>query len=214
MPKTKEQCELMKDERRSQLLHVALESFCAVGFDSTKIDDLAKRAEISHGLLYHYFPTKEDLFFELFFLARKSYRTFEESICNADDSSPIAKVQTLLKALLRKIDEDDDFCQMMYFILNARLIKPNFLESAKAWGVKKKVDHATNRTEVKAPLHEMLSQAVAQGKLTKEGSSQLETVFWVVAHGVVVNKMMHLMHHVPFHTPSAEWFLTAFEPKQ
>ena len=46
------------DERRSQLLDLALELFGTQTFDEISIDAIAKAAGISKGLLYHYFPSK------------------------------------------------------------------------------------------------------------------------------------------------------------
>jgi AcrR family transcriptional regulator len=50
------------DERRAQLLALAKSSFSARAYDDVSIDDLAREARISKGLLYHYFPTKRDLY--------------------------------------------------------------------------------------------------------------------------------------------------------
>ena len=46
------------DERREQLLELALEVFAERTFEEISIDEIAQRAGISKGLLYHYFPGK------------------------------------------------------------------------------------------------------------------------------------------------------------
>ena len=53
---------LETDERRAQLLELAKRSFSNRSYDDVSIDDLAREAKISKGLLYHYFPTKRDLY--------------------------------------------------------------------------------------------------------------------------------------------------------
>lgn len=53
---------LETDERRAQLLELAKKSFSDRSYDDVSIDDLARDAKISKGLLYHYFPTKRDLY--------------------------------------------------------------------------------------------------------------------------------------------------------
>jgi AcrR family transcriptional regulator len=50
------------DARRAQLLAIGLEVFARQPFDEVSIEDLAERAAISKGLLYHYFPTKRDYY--------------------------------------------------------------------------------------------------------------------------------------------------------
>jgi AcrR family transcriptional regulator len=49
---------LSVDVRRRQLLDLALELFAQHSYDELSIDDIAKRAGVSKGLLYHYFPSK------------------------------------------------------------------------------------------------------------------------------------------------------------
>ena len=53
---------LDNDERRAQLLALARKAFSDRSYDDVSIDDLAREAKISKGLLYHYFPTKRDLY--------------------------------------------------------------------------------------------------------------------------------------------------------
>jgi AcrR family transcriptional regulator len=50
------------DERRAQLLALGLAMFSERSYDEVSIDDLARAAGVSKGLLYHYFPTKRDLY--------------------------------------------------------------------------------------------------------------------------------------------------------
>ena len=53
---------LDNDARRAQLLFLARKAFSDRSYDEVSIDDLAREAKISKGLLYHYFPTKRDLY--------------------------------------------------------------------------------------------------------------------------------------------------------
>jgi AcrR family transcriptional regulator len=53
---------LGNDQRRAQLIELAKRAFSDRAYDDISIDDLAQLAKISKGLLYHYFPTKRDLY--------------------------------------------------------------------------------------------------------------------------------------------------------
>ena len=53
---------LDNEQRRAQLLELAKRAFSDRAYDDVSIDDLAKVANISKGLLYHYFPTKRDIY--------------------------------------------------------------------------------------------------------------------------------------------------------
>lgn len=52
------------DERRAQLVELGLRLFSERSYDELSIDDIAREAGISKGLLYHYFPSKRDYYVE------------------------------------------------------------------------------------------------------------------------------------------------------
>ncbi len=51
-----------KEDRPKEITAAALAVFAERGYAATRVDDVAKRAGVSKGLLYLYFKTKEDLF--------------------------------------------------------------------------------------------------------------------------------------------------------
>jgi AcrR family transcriptional regulator len=51
-----------KDQRRTTLLHAALNEFFNKGFTAARMEDIAKHAGLSKGTLYLYFSNKEALF--------------------------------------------------------------------------------------------------------------------------------------------------------
>ncbi|MFE5405933.1 TetR/AcrR family transcriptional regulator [Streptomyces sp. NPDC056580] len=53
---------LSTEERREQLLSVGARLFSESPYDEVRIERVAEMAEVSRGLLYHYFPTKRDFF--------------------------------------------------------------------------------------------------------------------------------------------------------
>ncbi|WP_109474527.1 TetR/AcrR family transcriptional regulator [Ornithinimicrobium cavernae] len=48
------------DARRGQLLQIGAELFATTPYDAVRITEVADRAGVSRGLLYHYFPTKRE----------------------------------------------------------------------------------------------------------------------------------------------------------
>lgn len=57
--------EQQKAQRYHQILHVALGLFVQKGYAATQIADIAKEANMSPGLLFHYFPSKKALYVAL-----------------------------------------------------------------------------------------------------------------------------------------------------
>jgi AcrR family transcriptional regulator len=65
-PRTEEQYEIIRKEKREIIKGAALELFANEGFHQTSIAKIARKAAISKGLLYNYFDSKEQLLSELF----------------------------------------------------------------------------------------------------------------------------------------------------
>ncbi|WP_243146645.1 helix-turn-helix domain-containing protein [Scytonema sp. UIC 10036] len=61
MPRTPAEKARIRRATTEQILKAAMSLFCEKGDRSTSIEDVAKQAQISKGLLYHYFKGKEDL---------------------------------------------------------------------------------------------------------------------------------------------------------
>ena len=51
-----------KEDRPAEITAAAMQAFAEKGYAATRVNDVAKRAGVSKGLLYLYFRTKEDLF--------------------------------------------------------------------------------------------------------------------------------------------------------
>ncbi len=60
-PRTAEQFEEMRESRRQQIMNAALELFALQGYANCSIAQLAKHSDISKGLMYNYFESKEAL---------------------------------------------------------------------------------------------------------------------------------------------------------
>lgn len=64
-PRTDKQFEIIREERKKQIMQVALELIAADGFQKVSIAKIASKAKISKGLMYNYFASKEDLIMEI-----------------------------------------------------------------------------------------------------------------------------------------------------
>ena len=92
---------LENDQRRAQLLELARRAFSDRAYDDVSIDDLARVAGISKGLLYHYFPTKRDLYIAGL---REISDELVEAITRVPDTlSPSDRVRTSVEAYLDHI---------------------------------------------------------------------------------------------------------------
>ncbi len=65
MPRLLAENQRIRDERHDQILQAAAHVFARKGLAATKITDIAAAAGVSHGLMYHYFASKEEIFRQL-----------------------------------------------------------------------------------------------------------------------------------------------------
>jgi len=91
------------DERRRQLLERATALFATHGYDELSMAKLAREAGISKPLLYHYFPSKRDLFEAVLSDAAEQHlRRIETD----DTLSPAAQLTIAVGAYLQWIEEN------------------------------------------------------------------------------------------------------------
>ncbi|GGJ54326.1 TetR/AcrR family transcriptional regulator [Virgibacillus salexigens] len=62
-PLNEDQLTQIRIERKNQIMKAALKVFAENGIRLTKVGMIAKEAGISHGLLYHYFHSKDEVLF-------------------------------------------------------------------------------------------------------------------------------------------------------
>lgn len=79
-PRTQQQYEEIRTEKRALIMQAALEVFSEEGFGKASISRIAARAGVSKGLMYNYFKNKEELIKTIFIDAMtKLMGDFEES---------------------------------------------------------------------------------------------------------------------------------------
>lgn len=123
MPRSKEQFQKIKDARENQILESALYFFALRGYDGVSGDDITKNVGCSHGLLYHYFKSKEELFDCL--LQRVIKVKYLEIIKDVDiKQKPKFFVQDLLDAYINALNSPrTDYACTIYLVLNLHLQK-------------------------------------------------------------------------------------------
>lgn len=58
--------ENLQEEKKKRILDAAIEEFAVNGYDKASTNSIVKKAEISKGILFHYFGSKKNLFLYIF----------------------------------------------------------------------------------------------------------------------------------------------------
>lgn len=99
-------------ERRRQILDAAIQVFARQGFHSTRVSDIADEADVAYGLVYHYFPSKENVLDELFL---ERWSLLLESIREADgtDLPPRQKLGSVARFIIDSYRYDPDLMKVI-----------------------------------------------------------------------------------------------------
>lgn len=119
MPKSGEELEKLKTERKQNIVLAGLKVFCEKGYDGATVDDIAKKAECSHGLFYHYFKSKKEIFDAVIESAGVHSDKTVENIC-AENISSTEKLQKIIAYLFYNIDKDENFAYYFYFFISQK----------------------------------------------------------------------------------------------
>lgn len=121
-PRSNEQYALIKDERREQIMRAALKVFATRGYAATKIGDIAAKGKISHGLVYHYFTSKEEIFYELL---QRAMVTSTSSLAMMEElpASPLEKVRQTAKYILGGIENFEDSAYYFLIVVHAMIME-------------------------------------------------------------------------------------------
>lgn len=104
------------EERRKQLLSVSLDEFITKGFYGTSTRSICRKAGISSGLLFHYFPNKESIYLEL---VKIGVEKMHIDTVKAMQSPKEYLFQTLLE-IFEQLENNSFYRKMFVFIDNAQ----------------------------------------------------------------------------------------------
>lgn len=115
MPKTEEQFEDIRQERKKQIIEAACELFAYEGYHTTSISQIAKKAKISKGLIYNYFESKEHILRQIILNGLDQMLQFfdsnEDRILTADEfASYIGETLLIFKS-------NEKFWKLYFYIM-------------------------------------------------------------------------------------------------
>lgn len=178
-PRSEEQNEAIKDERREQILSAALRVFATKGFAATKISDIVAESGVSHGLVYHYFQSKEDIFNELL---KRAVDSASESMLMIENisASPIEKVRRATHLIMGSIADFEESAYYFLIVIHAAVME-GLDEEKKAY---------TNASTAAETMVRILSEGQKAGQVREGDPEQMATVYFSAITGLAMNKLM------------------------
>jgi len=101
-----------QEEKRRLILEASVRVFARKGYHTSRVGDIAEEAGIAHGLLYHYFGSKEEVLETIF---RENWSDLIEAFRRIESSEepPLEQLEGIAKILLRSWRNDPDLVSVM-----------------------------------------------------------------------------------------------------
>jgi AcrR family transcriptional regulator len=149
MPRTSAENNRIRQVTREQILKTALSLFCDKGYYATSIEEIAKLAQISKGLLYHYFKSKAEVLAALVDLRIDEVLL----VMNAAkiEPTPSAQIRHIVEGALANVQRQPD---VFRFYLNL-FSQPN-LDPIVAQSSQKLKDEQARQFEVQTQMFDRL----------------------------------------------------------
>lgn len=111
MPRTELQNEQIKKLTKDKILNATIDAFIENGYSKTRVDDICKKAKISHGLFYHYFKSKSEALISLVISGKKSLYI---KLSSVDQNNSELVIKTFIDSLLDN-NRDPKYIKLEYF---------------------------------------------------------------------------------------------------
>ncbi|MGH3077678.1 MAG: TetR/AcrR family transcriptional regulator [Gaiellaceae bacterium] len=103
---------IASEEKRKSLLDAAVRVFARAGYHGARVGDIAEEAGVAHGLLYHYFSSKEEVLQTIF---RENWGELIERFraVEAAEEPASEKLEGIAKILLRTWRNEPELVTVM-----------------------------------------------------------------------------------------------------
>jgi TetR/AcrR family transcriptional regulator, fatty acid metabolism regulator protein len=157
---------IAQEEKRRLILAAAVRVFARKGFHTCRVGDIAEEAGVAHGLLYHYFSSKDELLQAVF---RETWAELLELLEGVADSDKPAReqLQDVASVLLRSWQHDPDLVRVLVReVARSPQLQEQMAEVGKAFGAIKRIVEQGQRTgELRAELDPQLVSVAFHGAI-------------------------------------------------
>lgn len=198
MGRNPEQNKILRDAQQAKILSVSLGLFVNRGFAATRIADIASEAGISAGLLYHYFPSKDDI---LAALLQQSLPKMEAAAQDLEALVlPVAdKIRLALQLMIKGILEHSETGK--FHLLIAQVSASDVLPDAARAIIER---HAYEPYRV---MERLFAAGQEEGGVREGEPREMAMIFWALVKGLSIH---HAVHGKNLGEPTPEAILPLF----
>jgi AcrR family transcriptional regulator len=176
-PRTAVAFQHIRDARRDAILAAARRVFARNGLAATRTSDIAAEAHISQGLIYHYFPTKEDLFSEIVEAALRETAALTTRAAQSTGQA-WTRLEDLCEQMLAGVLEYPEYPLVILQAFTSEAVPPKARYAIQAYG-----------QETFEALVALISQGQAEGTVVSGNPIELTIAFTACIQGVALSRM-------------------------
>lgn len=166
-----------KEEKRIKIIKAAIGIFAQKGFGSTRMDDIAAKADIGKGTIYEYFKNKDELFFAIY---EAMCKEFNEAIL-----SSMKRQKTATKALkeftVTVLKAFDDWREFSFVVLDF------WSEHRKGKSVHLRFNEIYN--ESRKSISEVIKAGIKSGEFRESDPFVIASVMIAVLDGLLIQRI-------------------------
>lgn len=186
-----------REQRKNKILESALDLFVRKGYGETKIADIAQAADMSMGLLFRYFDSKEKLYEALI---RIGCEKLKMEFLHTNDS-PLVVLKMSAENIFKMVSTNSFAAKMFVLMENAQ-----HLDSLPS-DLKEMLAESSKLIKKTIPI---IEQGQASGEIRAGNAEALSVAFWCSIQGIA--QFIALSPDTP--CPNADWVVSILENKE
>ncbi len=98
--------------KKEMIKNAAIKSFAKSGYYHCRISDIAREARVAHGLIYHYFSSKEDVLLYIFQSAWNNLLEYVNSI-EQGKGDPLGKIEAVMEFMFKSFKNNMELMKIL-----------------------------------------------------------------------------------------------------
>ena len=189
--------DMQREQRKNTILESALDIFIRKGYGETKIADIAKAADMSMGLLFRYFDSKEKLYEALIRIGCEKLK-MEFAFTSG---SPLDAFRAVAEDIFNMVSTNPFAAKLFVLIENAQ-----HLDSLPS-DLKEMLSESKKLIRKSVPI---IEKGQALGEVRAGNSEALSIAFWCSIQGIA--QFIALSPETP--CPDSDWVVSILENKE
>ncbi len=178
-----------KEARKWQIIQATLDLFVERGYYGTKTSQISKRADISEGLLFHYFPTKEILLEELINIGLEGMRMPMQ--IEAENGLDFFSQFTTM--LFLQVEKNPFIAKMFVFMGHV----------VRAEEIPERLRNLAASVDTTTYSQGRVEEGQRDGSIRRGDAMALSNMYWCAVHGMMEQYALH--PEIPL--PEADWIV-------